>query len=86
MLSMHRTDRKTLQNQTPRTLQRFKIWKQQVEIRPTPPRKQTLSRPNGRDNGHRPRNQQRQNNGHVGKILHLQRDKIQQPNQRQIDS
>jgi hypothetical protein len=37
-------------------------------------------------NGHRPRNQQRQNDGHIGKILHLQRDKIQQSNQRQVDS
>ena len=28
----------------------------------------------------------RQNDGHIRKILHLQRDKIQQPNQRQANS
>jgi hypothetical protein len=65
----------------PRTIQRLQIWKQQVEIRPTPLRKQTFIWPNGRYNGHCPCNQQRQNDGHIRKILHLQRDKIQQPNQ-----
>jgi hypothetical protein len=28
-----------------------------------------------------PRNKQRQNGGHIRKILHIQRDTIQQPNQ-----
>jgi len=59
---------------------RLQIREQQVEIRPTPPRKRTFIRPNGRCNGHRPHSQQRQNYGHIKKI-HLQRDKIQQLNQ-----
>ena len=63
----------------------FEVWEQQVEIRPAPLRKQTCIRHIGRYNGHRPRNQQKQNDGHIRKILHLQRDKIQQPNQRQAD-
>jgi len=71
----------TLQNQIPRALKRLQVWEQQVKIRPTPLRKQTCIRPNGRYNGHRPHNQQRQNDGHIRKISHLQRDKIQQTNQ-----
>jgi hypothetical protein len=80
------TDWTTLQNQTPRTLQRLQIWKQQVDIPLTPLRKQKFIRPSGRYNGNRPRNQQRHNDGHIIKILHVQRDTIQQPNQRQVDS
>ena len=76
----------TLKYHISTTLQRLQVREQQVEIRPTPLRKQTCIRPNGTYNGHRPHNQQRKNDGHVRKIPHLQRDKIQQPNQRQADS
>ena len=44
--------RKPFKIKTPRTLQRLQIWEQQVEIHPTPLRKQTFLRPNGRYNEH----------------------------------
>jgi hypothetical protein len=52
---------------------RIQVWEEQIEICPVPPRKHTCSRPNGRYNGHHPRKQQGQSDGHVRKVSHLEK-------------
>ena len=82
---IHGTDGWILHYKISRTFTTLHIREQEVKIRTTPVGKQTLNWPNGDNNGLNPHNQQGQNDKHIRKILHIQRDKIQQQNQRQIE-